>query len=99
MALLLRSRFEVADNRAPSEVTAEEDYRADAAERLHRFGFGVAGSGNNQQPERVTIKPLDRGRGQHGVKRADVIVLAKPFLEHLVGLLQASRLAGETGGR
>jgi hypothetical protein len=42
------------------------DVRAGAGQRLHGFGFGVAGPGNDQQPERIAGQLIGsrRGRGR-----------------------------------
>ena len=70
------------------------DDGADTVERLHGLGFRGAGTGDDQQPDRVgaVVELFDRGDGEHGVQRVGVVVLAEPAVEHLARLFERDGL-------
>src|SRR5262249_17481031 len=69
-------------------------------ERLYGLGLGIAGAGDDQQPERIAGQSLGRARCQHGVDHVDAVLLVQPFAEDVVGRLQPWwRFAGRLGGR
>ena len=64
---------------------------AGASECLDGLGLGVAGSGDDEQPEGVAVEVLDRGGGHDAVAGVEVVLVAEPAAEHVVRLGQSDR--------
>ena len=57
------------------------DLRACPCERLRGLGLGCAGTGDDQQPERIAGQAGAGSGGAGGVERVDVVIVAQPLLK------------------